>query len=286
MEGLNQAVLLEALADCGEPLLLVHLNVPDWPIVFSNRAFDMLSPEIAPNEALGSALDTLFGRETAVEVSDAVHSRTGLKFAVQLKGRECLLDLQFPGGDESSICALYFRGVNVVPLADADPQKALLRAKRKLKDLSREDLATGLLNKRAFHDVFTHDWAVANRENTALSLIVVQLDDVGIYLTTFGPHALDSCLRRVGQCLRRKLRRASDLMAHTGNGQFVILSHASDEPGVSDFATKLTADIRALGIHHPKSSVAKFVTASCRVVVVTPSGAGDANAFFEETLGA
>lgn len=285
MEGLHQTVLLDALADCGEPLLLVNLQLADWPVVFSNRAFTMLVPNLASNVALGSALDSLFGRETAVEVSDAIHSRTGLKFAVQLKGRECLLDLHFPGGDEASVCALYFRGVNVVPLAEADPQKALLKAKRKIKNLSREDMATGLLNKRAFEDVFLHDWAVASREKSALSLIILQVDDVETYLSTFGPHALDSCLRRVGQCLRRKLRRASDLMAHVGAGQFVILSHASDEPGVSDFAAKLAIDVRELGIHHPKSTVAKFVTGTCHAVVAAPAEAGDARAFLEHSLG-
>ena len=59
--------------------------------------------------------------------------------------------------------------------------------------------------------------------------------------------------------------------------RFVVLSHASDEDGVRDFAARISTAVRELGLHHPRSTSAKFVTVSYEVAVAEASG---------ETLGA
>lgn len=270
MTTLSHDILLDALAVSGEPTLLVQVDVPDWPVVFSNLAFESAGRHCEPNEPLGELLDELFGRELAADVSDAMRARAESAFPVELGGRDLMLTLRMLG--DGTVCAMYFRNVSRRASADRD---ALLTAKRRILDLSREDSVTGLFNARAFRDIFLHDWAVASREKSTLSLIVIKVDDFEAYVKTFGRHAGDSCLKRVGQVLRRALRRASDVVAHVGDGRFMVLSHASEEPGLSDFSARLTDDIRGLSIHNPKSSVAKFVTASRTVHVVTPAEAGD-----------
>jgi diguanylate cyclase (GGDEF)-like protein len=144
---------------------------------------------------------------------------------------------------------------------------ALLKAKRRIRDLSRDDPVTGLLNGRAFREVLEHDWAVAAREKSALSLVVFTLDEFDAYVDVFGRHAADSCLRRVGQAIRRCLRRASDVVGRLDGADLVVLSHASDEDGVQEFASRISATIRELGLHHPRSTVSGFVTVSYRVGV-------------------
>ena len=84
-------------------------------------------------------------------------------------------------------------------VAGSDMHHALLKAKRRIRDLSRDDPVTGLLNDRAFRDVLEHDWAVAAREKSTLALVLFTLDDFDAYIDVFGKHASDSCLRRVGQ---------------------------------------------------------------------------------------
>ncbi len=276
MTSLSHDILLDALAVSGEPTLLVQVDVPDWPVVFSNLAFESAGRHCEPNEPLGELLDQLFGRELAADVSDAIRTRADSAFPVELGGRDLMLTLRMLG--DGTVCAMYFRNVSRRTRADRD---ALLTAKRRILDLSREDSVTGLFNARAFRDIFLHDWAVASREKSTLSLIVIQVDDYETYLKTFGRHAGDTCLKRVGQVLRRALRRASDVIAHNGDGMFLILSHASEEPGISDFAGRLTDDVRGLSIHNPKSSVGKFVTASRNVHIVTPAEAGDGRDYLE-----
>jgi len=100
-----------------------------------------------------------------------------------------------------------------------------------------------------------------------LSLVTFTLDDFDAYLDVFGRHATDSCLRRVGQAIRRCLRRASDVAARPDGQRFVVLSHASEESGVQEFAGKISAAVRELGLHHPRATASKFVTVTSETVV-------------------
>ena len=60
------------------------------------------------------------------------------------------------------------------------------------RDLSRDDPVTGPLNGRTFREVLDHDWAVAAREKSQLSIVAFTLDDFDAYVEVFGRHAADS----------------------------------------------------------------------------------------------
>ena len=63
-----------------------------------------------------------------------------------------------------------------------------------------------------------------------------------------------------------------------------MLSHASDKEGVSEFAARISTAVRELGLHHPRSTVAKFVTVSYQVAMGQPSD-GPATDFLQDLLG-
>jgi len=177
-----------------------------------------------------------------------------------------------PNEDTARFYAAYWRsGTGAGTAESAEMHHALLKAKRRIRDLSRDDPVTGLLNGRAFGDVFEHDWAVADREKGKLSLVTFVLEDFDAYVEVFGRHAADSCLRRVGQAIRRCLRRASDVVARPDGQRFVVLSHASDEDGVREFAGRISTAVRELGLHHPRASSSKFVTVTYVVSVASVS---------------
>ena len=164
--------------------------------------------------------------------------------------------------------AAYCRGGAGAPHGgNAEMQQALLKAKGRIRDLTRSDPVTGLFNARTFRETFDHDWAVAARENGTLALVVFELDDFDAYVDVFGRHAADSCLRRVSQAIRRCLRRASDVVARIDEHRFVVLSHSSDANGVREFAESIAAKVRELGLHHPRSSAGRFVTVTFGVAV-------------------
>jgi diguanylate cyclase (GGDEF)-like protein len=272
---IKREILEQVIAATTEPLLVVSINQPNWPVVLANPAFETITTEAVLKQPFADVIEALAGRELALEVSETVRSQQETSLPIEANGREYLLvlrPLQLPAEDAARFYVAYWRmGVGTGTAESAEVHHALLKAKRRMRDLSRDDPVTGLLNGRAFADVFEHDWAVAARENGKLSLVTFTLQDFTAYLEVFGRHATDSCLRRVGQAIRRCLRRASDVVARPDGQRFVVLSHATDEDGVRNFAGKISIAVRDLGLHHPRSDASKFVTVTYKVSVAEVS---------------
>jgi len=270
-EPIDREILEQLIAATTEALLLVRIDQPDWPVVLVNPAFSTIANDEVMNKPFADVVEGIAGRELAIEISETVRAKEEASFPVESNGREYLLTLRplkLADDDMARYCVAYWRsGAAAGTAATADMHHALLKAKRRIRDLSRDDPVTGLLNGPAFADIFAHDWAVAEREQGKLSLVTFTLDDFEAYVEVFGRHATDSCLRRVGQAIRRCLRRASDVVARPDGKRFVVLSHASDEDGVRDFASRISTAVRELGLHHPRSSGSKFVTVSYAVAV-------------------
>ncbi len=289
MKAVNRKILEQVIAATTEPLLVVRIDQPDWPVVLANPAFKTISDDDVLKKPFADVIEELTDRELALEVSETVRSQQETSLPIESSSREYLLALRplsIPGEDTARFYAAFWRtGTGAGTVEGAEMHHALLKAKRRIRDLSRDDPVTGLLNGRAFADVFEHDWAVAEREKGKLSLVTFTLEDFDAYIEVFGRHAADSCLRRAGQAIRRCLRRASDVVARPDGQRFVVLSHATDEDGVRDFAGRISTAVRELGLHHPRSTSSKFVTVTYDVMVADVSQDKlDARAFPQDLL--
>ena len=276
MEPLDPNILEQVIAESSEPVLVVRVDQSEWPVAISNSAFEAIGGADSIGMPFADVIEQMVGRELALEISEAVRAKRETSFPVEQGGREFLLALKpltVPGEDSARYYAAFWRGASgTAAKANGEMQHELLKAKRRIRDLSRDDPVTGLLNEQAFREVLDHDWAVAAREKSTLAIVVFTLDDFDAYFEVFGRHASDSCVRRVGQAVRRCLRRASDVVARVGGDQLVVLSHASDEHSVREFAHRISTAVRELGMHHPRSDTGRFVTVSFEVGVAPASG--------------
>ena len=269
--SIAQQILEQVIAASSEPLVIVRVDHPDWPVELSNEAFDAISGDDTRGKPFADVIEQLVGRELALEISETVRGKQETSFPVEAGGREYLLalkPLQLADDSDPGYYVAFWRGGNGVGgVAGTEMHHELLNAKRRIRDLARDDPVTGLLNAKAFREVLEHDWAVAAREKSTLALVLFTLDDFDAYVDVFGRHASDSCLRRVGRAIRRCLRRASDVVARLDGAELIVLSHASEEDGVRQFADRISTAIRELGLHHPRSTVGRFVTVSYCVAV-------------------
>ena len=285
MEQLSASILEQALAATAEPLMIVRLDHTDWPVLLANPAFESIGGSDTIGQPFADVIEGLVGRELALEISESVRAQEETSFPVEVNNREFLLSFRPLAVDDGNYVAAYWRSASAAsPVSDADTRHALLKAKRQLRDLSRDDAATGLLNARAFREVLEHDWAVAARERATLALVMFTLDEFDAYVEVFGRHASDSCLRRVGQTIRRSLRRASDVVARIDDSRLVVLSHASEQAAVAEFAERIAMAVRELGMHHPRSSLGRFVTVSHEVRAVEAGQGSSAATFLDELL--
>jgi len=271
MNSINRKMLEQIIAASAEPMMVVRLDRTDWPVVLVNPAFESIAVDAAVKKPFADVIEGLLGRESALEISEALRSRQESSFPVEVGGQEYLLGLiplLSADDEEPRFFAVFWRGGSgSAATIGSDTHHALLKAKHRIRDLTRDDAVTGLLNGRAFREIFHHDWAVSSREKGTLAVVLLTLDDFDAYVEVFGKHAADTCLRRVAQAVRRCLQRASDVVARLDGAQMVVLSHASDEDGVREFASGIVTAVRELGLHHPRSSSGRFVTVSYRVAV-------------------
>ena len=111
-------------------------------------------------------------------------------------------------------------------------------------------------------------------------MVAFTIDNFEQYREVFGRHAANTCMRRVAQAIRHCLKRASDVAARIDSEQgdkLIVLSHSADEAGVREFASSIATSVRKLGLHHPRSRAARFVTVSYQTNV-QEAGADHSNA--------
>ncbi len=269
----NEAAMFSAVLDLSsEPLAVIRIDQPGWPITYANPAFSRLLKN--GQRDFEVVLDELLERGAAITVSEALRSRSEARLPVQAGGQSWMLELSLLSGHDG-FCAVVLHRDNVHQM----------RTRRRPADSSREDPVTGLLTEQVFREVVQHDWAVAKRERTRLALLLFRIEEFPDYAATFGAKSANTCLKRVGQAIRRCLRRASDLVARAGDDAFVVLAHAPDTPAIEAFAEGIAASVVELKMHHPRSSVGRFVTVAVRVEVVEPADdERDVDALVDELL--
>ena len=146
-------------------------------------------------------------------------------------------------------------------------------ARMHLRRIEGRDSATGIVNRRAFDDIFQRDWVMARREKRSVGIMLFRLDAFDGYREVFGRHAADSCLYKVAHAITGSLRRGGDLAARFSDDQFAVLIAEDDESRVSEFAGCIAEKVRGLAIHHPRSLVDRFVTVSYGFAAMVPADA-------------
>ena len=137
-------------------------------------------------------------------------------------------------------------------------------------NVARDDRLTGLHNRVYFEELLKRDWAIAQRDNRRLALLMFDIDALGAYNDTFGRTAGDSCVKRIGRTIAGCLRRSSDLMARWEGGTIITLVQGMTVEQALPFADAVRDRVREQRIHHPRSPVERYVTVSCGAASMVP----------------
>ena len=205
MKPLQRKILEQLVEGLAEPVLVAQIDRADWPVVMCNPSFDrVVGDKSVLTSPFADVIEQMLGRDLALEISEVVRQGQAANLPVEVSHREYLLALKplsLDRDQNAKYYAAYWRSAAGYAGAseEGDVHQALLNAKRRIRDLSRDDPVTGLLNATAFRDVLAHDWAVAAREQSHLALVAFSLNDFDKYRQVFGRHASDSCQRRVAQ---------------------------------------------------------------------------------------
>jgi diguanylate cyclase (GGDEF)-like protein len=139
-----------------------------------------------------------------------------------------------------------------------------------LENLSLTDGLTGIANRRRLDEAIDAEWRRAKRNQTLLSLILMDIDHFKGYNDRYGHLAGDDCLRYLARGLSECVRRPSDLVARYGGEEFPCLLADTDAEGAMWVATQMRDKVNFLSVPYEGSSVADHVTLSFGVATMLP----------------
>ncbi len=134
-----------------------------------------------------------------------------------------------------------------------------------LERMSSLDGLTGIGNRRLLEEYLTKEVLRAKRNNTKLSVIMIDIDYFKKFNDAYGHVSGDECLRAVARTLSKNLNRSSDIVCRYGGEEFCAVLPETDLEGATKIAEKLRASIENLSITHKGSTAAGVVTISLGV---------------------
>lgn len=131
-----------------------------------------------------------------------------------------------------------------------------------LERLAYADPLTGIPNRRQFLETLEREYRRALREDSALSVLMIDVDHFKAYNDHYGHGAGDDCLRQVATALARALFRPGDLIARYGGEEFVAVLPQTDREAAAMLAERLRQAVLDLDYPHARSSTGDRVTVS------------------------
>lgn len=275
-------VLLQSLVDASPDGVAICQATGERKAVYANAAMERLT---------GYDRSYIVGRNLRFLQADD-HDQEGLgKIREALKsGEGCRTVLRNYRQDGT----MFWNEITIAPLRDAKgtlthyasfhrdvSEKSRLESKSEPRDPAmstqtmlaylRDDKLTGLLRRPYFEELVRRDWALAQRESRRLSLLIFDLDFFSQYREVFGRQGADQSFRRIARVIGGCFRRASDLCGRFDEDQIIALTTGMDLAQASKLAEAVLGRVRDLAIHHPRSSISRYVTTTVGVVSLVPA---------------
>ncbi len=138
----------------------------------------------------------------------------------------------------------------------------------RLERLSTIDNLTGLANRRGYEARFQELWSEAEREDTPLSMVVIDVDHFKVLNDVRGHTYGDEVLRRVGSLMTQSLRSRADFAARYGGEEFVVLLPKTERESAERIGERIRTLVEMAG-SPPQEQLGgeclMWVTASCGV---------------------
>jgi diguanylate cyclase (GGDEF)-like protein/PAS domain S-box-containing protein len=280
MTGVDSNLLKHLVEASPEAVALCEARNGDWPVVFVNPAMEQLTGYSA-DQIVGRNLRFLQAddreQDGLLKIRDALrdgqpcqtlirnYRRDGTLFWNELK----LVPLRAAKGQVTHFASFHREGAMVQSDTRAEKSDPSMTTQTMLAYL-RDDKLTGLLRRPYFEELIKRDWGLAQRESRRLSFVVFDLDYYATYRDVFGRQGADQSFRRIARVIGGCFRRASDLCGRYDEDQIAALTTGLDLPQAAKLAEAVLGRVRDLAIHHPRSTISRYVTASAGVVSLVP----------------
>ena len=144
-------------------------------------------------------------------------------------------------------------------------KRELDTANRQLKQLSTIDPLTNLQNRRGLDSCLEREWCRNQREQSELSVLMIDIDQFKHYNDNYGHQQGDSCIRQIANLLSQTLNGSDDLLARYGGEEFMAVLPYTTQEGAQAIAEQMIETVRQAQLSHQYSEVAPYITISIGV---------------------
>ena len=162
-------------------------------------------------------------------------------------------------------------------LAEAE----LARLYKEVEQLSLLDGLTGIANRRMFDQTLDREWGHAKRDQSPLSLILLDIDFFKEYNDYYGHLQGDECLKQVAEALKEVTKRSTDLVSRYGGEEFVFILPETNGTNALHIAEQCLSAIKQQKMPHLPSISGDVVTVSAGVSTCIPVGEIQSSALIE-----
>ena len=149
-------------------------------------------------------------------------------------------------------------------------QQQLQEKNLELLRLSNQDGLTGLSNRRYFDEYIDTQWKLAIRDQSPVSLLMIDVDNFKQYNDTYGHLAGDEVLKRVAMVMRQHFLRPTDLSSRFGGEEFAVILPATPFAALQLLGENMRKGVENLCIPHKKSPVSEYITVSVGASSIIP----------------
>jgi len=153
---------------------------------------------------------------------------------------------------------------------------------RTIERLSMIDQLTNIPNRRSFDIRLNVEWKQAIREQTPISLLMMDLDKFKSFNDTYGHQRGDLALKKTAEILDKALRRPADFTARWGGEEFIVLLPNTHLEGAVEVAEKIRADVEKTPILFPDGNEVS-VTISIGVASLKPDKISSMDVFISNS---
>lgn len=149
--------------------------------------------------------------------------------------------------------------------------KQISEQNKELEKISKIDGLTQLSNRRAFDEIFDQLWDDAIKQDTTVSIMLVDVDFFKQFNDTYGHQTGDAALQKVAGVLNKLALLNQGMAARYGGEEFIILFNRLSEQQAVKISELLLKEIKSLQIDHTGSQINGYLTISIGCVCIPSS---------------
>lgn len=149
-------------------------------------------------------------------------------------------------------------------------QQEITEQSKLLEELSLLDPLTGLANRRYLNRILEAEWTLALKQQTPISMIMLDIDYFKNYNDTLGHISGDHCLQAIAVVLKAITNSGSEIAARYGGEEFILVFPQTNSAKAEEIANSIMDQIHKLEIQHPDSPIHPYITVSLGIVTAIP----------------